>query len=319
MQYLYRGVIFLILWEFFMDSDSSERNWYWEIVASCSVEGFDLVSFYLFEFGIDGIEELAQSEEHVTFKVFFPSEVDSPKKILILAAQKAGNLGHDLHIFSGDKRPLQNWQTNWQAHFKPIEIGRSFSVRPPWEPSRTDKKEIVIDPGLGFGTGYHESTRLALELMEWSGERCPFTDVVDVGTGSGILVIAALLLGAEKVTALDIDQEALKEVPKNLVLSGFRESACILLPQNPEELDFFADLVVANIEGQTLENLSKCLIRFTRPRGHLILSGILTELRSSLLNCFQPEMSILKEQQLGEWCSFVFQRPEDLSLHLRSC
>ncbi|MCP4753469.1 MAG: methyltransferase domain-containing protein [Proteobacteria bacterium] len=292
-----------------MNVDSKQDHWYWEVVASCSFEIFETATFFLIdEFEALGIEEIWKSRNLVRFKVYFPGGVHDPASMVESAFRKIEKGRADLKIISTDKKEMQNWQTNWRDHFRPLEIGTTFLVRPPWERPHPEKKEIVINPGLGFGTGYHESTCLAIQLLEWLADRFPIGRVVDVGTGSGILTIAALLLKAEQVTALDIDEEAIKEVPRNLELSGFEKDSCTLLLKKPEELDMSADLVLANIESMILERMAESLIRLTAQNGYLILSGILTEHRESLLSRFQAQMHVREERRLGEWHGLVFQK-----------
>ncbi len=292
-----------------MKKKQEEDNWYWELSAICSSDAFDLVSYYIFEQGASGVEEIDEESSSTRFRAFFPSTVPAPDKQFDKSIKNKGQLSSaGIIVQSIERKPLQNWQEGWKDFFKPIEIGETILIRPPWEPSRSGRKEIVIFPGQGFGTGYHESTSLALLLLEWVFNGHHITDVIDIGTGSGILAIAALLLGADHITAIDIDPEALSEVRNNLALSGLDSSACTLVHSSPDALKNQAKLVMANIEGHILEKLAGNLINLTATDGYLLLSGVLIEREASLLECFQNQFDLIKTVQKGEWSGFVFHK-----------
>ncbi len=286
-----------------------EDNWYWELTADCSSDGFDLVSYYLFEQGASGVEEIKEEGSVIHFRAFFPStasdsaiRLDSNISDLTALSEAA------ISILSIVKKELQNWQDGWKDFFRPIEIGDTFLIRPPWEPSQSGKNEIVIYPGQGFGTGYHESTHLALLLLEWVFHDRQIINVIDVGTGSGILAIAALLLGADRITAIDIEFEALLEVNKNIALSGLDAKSCTLVHSGPDALKNQAELVIANIEGHFLEEMADNLDHLTSKDGYLVLSGVLTEREKSLLECFQNRFALIRTLRKEEWSGFILHK-----------
>lgn len=285
-----------------------KTQWYWEIYATCLDEVFELLTCRLFEFGATGIQELATSNHRIDFKVFFTSMVNDPDGIWEKACEHYDKLADNFRIVSKEKKYSKNWKTSWKKYFKPIKIGKSFLVRPPWEKEDLSKKEIVINPGCGFGTGYHATTYLALQLLEWLGERHCLSEVIDVGTGSGVLTIAALLLNADKVTAIDVDQEALMEVPKNLRLSGLESTKCSLLSAIPEDWDNKADLVMANIEIEILSGLLTPIISLTKCNGYLIFSGILQEQKTVLLKMLGNGFTVLKELVLDDWYALILEK-----------
>ncbi|NQU64510.1 MAG: 50S ribosomal protein L11 methyltransferase [SAR324 cluster bacterium] len=290
-----------------LKKESIEKNWYWELSAGCRADQFELVSFYFFEQGASGIEEIKEQQSSICFRVFFPAiTADLTGQLHDIIKNISDLIRMEITIKSIEKKEFQNWQDGWRAFFKPMEIGATFLIRPPWEPSQSGKNEIVIYPGQGFGTGYHESTHLALLLLEWLLNDHQITHVIDVGTGSGILAIAALLLNADHITAIDIDPEALPEVRKNLALSGFDETACTLALSRPDALKVQAKLVMANIEGHILQALAGDLANLTSTDGYLLLSGVLVEQESSLLNCIRDQFVLIKTLRMGEWSGFVF-------------
>jgi len=291
-----------------MNFKNIENSWYWELIICCSIDSFELLSYYLFEEGASGIEELEEDENIIRLRVYFPSNINTPQLLCGRIVESINVPTDGFEIVSQEKKKFENWHENWKTYFKPLIIGQSLVVRPPWEKPHLDKKEIVINPGLGFGTGYHESTSIALQLFEWVSNQRDSKSVVDVGTGSGILTIAAFLLGAEEVTAIDIDEEALKDVPNNLKLSGLSEKNYTVLKAEPKDLDKSYDLVIANIEGHFLKEMPNELNQLTKPGGFLVLSGILAKDQTFFQTDFQNQMNLIKEIQINEWYGLVLQK-----------
>ncbi|HEY8416025.1 MAG TPA: 50S ribosomal protein L11 methyltransferase [Thermaerobacter sp.] len=191
----------------------------------------------------------------------------------------------------------EEWADAWKQYFHPIRVGRRLLVVPSWRlddaPPAPDQVRLVLDPGMAFGTGQHASTRLALEMVERAVEEGARA-VLDVGTGSGILAIAAALLGAERVTAIDIDSAAVRVARENAESNGVA-ARIEVLPAAPEDLlrtadgaaadagggageparpGLPADLTVANITAEVLAGMATHLDRLTRPEGRIALSGL---------------------------------------------
>lgn len=292
-----------------METDNRDSDWFWELSAICSSEWFELISCYLFEMNASGIEEVSEGSGKTAIRVFFPADISSPVDVMRQIGQHAEGLKpEDIDVTAVEKKPIQNWQENWRSHFQPVEIGLGFLVRPPWETVDTDRKEIVIHPGQGFGTGYHESTHLALLLMEFAYGEQPIRTVADIGTGSGILTIAALLSGSDHVIAIDLDREALREVPVNLQRSGLQSSAVTLVQCGPQALKPVAEMVVANIEGHLLEEMAADLDRLTSAGGFLLLSGMLHEKEKRVFSCFLPRYEIIQQRVLTEWSGVLLRK-----------
>ncbi|MBI4573570.1 MAG: 50S ribosomal protein L11 methyltransferase [candidate division NC10 bacterium] len=179
--------------------------------------------------------------------------------------------------------PLEDWGRNWKKHFKPLPVGTRLVIAPPWEhgPFPEGRLVIRIDPAMAFGTGHHATTRMCLEALEEFMDRWPGSEgptVLDVGTGTGILAIAAAALGARRVVAIDTDPEACDAAGKNLtrhdcvnrvhILSGGLEA---LAP------DLRFNVVLANLDTKTLCPLFPALATVLAPRGRLITGGIPVE------------------------------------------
>ncbi len=286
-----------------------DAGWYWEAVVTCHPDLLDIFTYHLFEAAVQGTEEISQSESKVELKLYFSGGFSEPALIVNSVRQKMEISDDQIKLLKVEKKKVENWQANWKEHFKPLEIGKDFVVLPPWEKREGAKKHIVIQPGFGFGTGYHESTNLALQLLEWLAIDRPLGTILDVGTGSGILVIASLLLGiAGDVYAIDIDPEAIPEVHRNLELSGFKREQYHAQIAEPSALKVKPfDLVMANIEDHILVNLADDLIRLTKPQGNILLSGILTDRKQSLLAAFDG-FKVLKELEMHEWTGLILQK-----------
>ncbi|MBU0908703.1 MAG: 50S ribosomal protein L11 methyltransferase [Proteobacteria bacterium] len=204
----------------------------------------------------------------------------------------------------------EDWGVNWKKHFKPAQVSRRITVKPTWEPYQAGKDEIVIeiDPGLAFGTGLHASTRLALQLIEsaFTGHTAPHT-VLDVGTGTGILGIAAALFGAAKVMGIDNDSDAVvcatDNVEQNRVSRVMSVSGADLGDQTGH-----VDLVIANITSDVLTQLAPQLVSRVAPTGQLILAGILAgEQGQGIEQTFTSlGLKLLASPVEGEWQAFLF-------------
>lgn len=166
----------------------------------------------------------------------------------------------------------QDWAENWKEHFPPLEIGEKLHLCPPWAAvPPSGRIAVVIDPGMAFGTGHHATTRACLELIE----RCvvPGCEVLDVGTGSGVLSIAALLLGAGRAAGVDIDPLATEAATANALRNGVadRFSVCDSL----DRVEGTFPLAFANIQLDALAALEPRLASLVEPGGTLIVSGLL--------------------------------------------
>ena len=178
----------------------------------------------------------------------------------------------------------QPWERLWLEHFKPLDFGRLWvcpTGRPPADPEAIC---LELDPGLAFGTGTHPTTALCLEwLAQWDLEG---TTVIDYGCGSGILAIAALLLGAERVIACDIDPQALTATRENAAKNKVAERLSCCYPQDMPSIE--ADILLANILAGPLTEMASCLAARVKTGGRIILSGILAEQTDEILAAYLP-------------------------------
>jgi ribosomal protein L11 methyltransferase len=171
--------------------------------------------------------------------------------------------------------PDENWERRCLEDFKPIQMGKRLWICPSWhQPPDPQAVNVILDPGLAFGTGSHPTTRLCLEWLDAS--ITPDQSIIDYGCGSGILAIAALKLGAKKALAVDNDPQALIATRDNAERNHIDSKD--LITQGPDEnITEPADILIANILAQPLKELASHLASLTKPGGKIALSGILKD------------------------------------------
>jgi len=212
--------------------------------------------------------------------------------------------------------PGEDWSETWKSFFRPLIIGKNIVIKPTWEPYEPKLGQVVIeiDPGRAFGTGKHPSTALCLEILELilsesSREKKDLvTSVLDVGTGSGILGIAAARLGARRVLGLDIDPEALKAAEENLRRNGV-EGTMSLSNIPLHRLGQTYDLVIANLTAPVITQMATSLSNCVSPEGLLLLSGILNEQMEEVVKSFQAHyFKEIKSWSMEEWRAILLRR-----------
>ena len=199
------------------------------------------------------------------------------------------------------------WRDAYKAYFKPTRIGERLVVRPSWEPFTAEPGDVVLtlDPGRAFGTGTHESTRLALALAQRYLQ--PGQPVLDVGSGSGILSIACLLLGASQARAIDVDPDAAVVANENALSNGVQER--LSADATPlEAIDARYPLVLANIESKVLVPYAEQLRARVQPGGVLVLSGLLVVEREKMIATYSG-MQLLETPELGDWFALALRQP----------
>ena len=200
---------------------------------------------------------------------------------------------------------MEDWASGWREHFQPVQITDRISVVPPWTDEAENGSSMIIRimPRMAFGTGTHETTRLMIALME-SIVR-PGVSVLDIGTGSGILAIVAVKLGAGDVAACDTDPLALQNASENLRLNDIGGDVRLWCGPLEASRQVRHDVILANIERATLVDLLPEMDRRIKPGGHVLLSGLLTEERQP----FEADLDaagyrISKVRNLGEWTAY---------------
>jgi len=206
----------------------------------------------------------------------------------------------------------EDWANAWKEHFQVHRIGERVVIRPTWRPYEAQGDEVVVDldPGMAFGTGLHPSTRLSMlgvEQVVQEGDR-----VLDVGTGSGILAIAALKLGAAIADTVDVETVAVRATQENAELNGVADRLKVELGSvgagEPFDGEVY-DVVLANIIARILIDLSAALVAHTKPGGHLVLAGIIQQREDDVTAAFAEQGArVIERRQFDDWVSLVLTR-----------
>jgi len=270
------------------------------------VSGFnaDALSGLLFLWGCLGIVE----KDEKTWIVYFSPDYESSRFTDLVHRLKKMNSAFDPERIKIQYLPHQNWNDEWKKYFKPFAATPGIWIRPPWEAllESASGMEIIIDPQMAFGTGHHETTRLMLQCMEQFTSRDK--DVLDVGTGSGILSIAAAKMGARSITAIDIDKDAIENAAHNFQLNGVEN---VELLQGDIEVvgDRQYDLILANINLETILRLAYNFLTLLKPGGFLIISGILiTDYDRVSYIYLHTGLELIRKLEKGEWMAMIWER-----------
>lgn len=196
----------------------------------------------------------------------------------------------------------EDWASSWKSRYKPLKMNENLWVCPSWiTPPDPHAINVILDPGMAFGTGDHPTTALCLEWL--AEQNLANKDVIDYGCGSGILAIAALKLGARAAIGVDIDPQALDVSRRNTVLNDVSERFRACLP-DALPTDTSADIVIANILAKPLAELAPQISVCVRPGGLLALSGLLRE-QVNMVRPYYEKSFVLEQRQRGEWILFA--------------
>ncbi|EGQ7644606.1 50S ribosomal protein L11 methyltransferase [Vibrio cholerae] len=219
---------------------------------------------------------------------------------LILQQIKASNMLAEGFAHKVEQVEDKDWEREWMDNFHPMQFGRRLWICPSWrEVPDPQAVNVMLDPGLAFGTGTHPTTALCLEWLDnldLSGKT-----VIDFGCGSGILAIAAIKLGAAKVIGIDIDPQALLASKDNAARNGVEDQIEVYLPKDQPE-GLVADVVVANILAGPLRELSPIIKGLLKPGGQLAMSGILDTQAESVAEFYREDLELDPIAEKSEWC-----------------
>jgi ribosomal protein L11 methyltransferase len=278
----------------------------WQVIeATVTADVREAVEYGLMEAGAVGTETIESGNETVRVLSYF----ETPVPLDAVRAQLTDALG--IYGFpraipgelTARELPAQDWLTEWKKHWQPVEVGR-FIIAPSWSESSlapADRFLIRIDPGMAFGTGTHETTRLCLKAIDKYFGGGSF---IDVGTGTGILAIAAAALAPDaRIIACDTDADAVRIAHENAALNGVAQRIEFQVGSISEEIPS-ADFVCANLTAPVIVDLLPALLGATC--GRLVLSGILDS-QFEMVNrrLMQLTASINEVMQDGEWIALV--------------
>ena len=202
-----------------------------------------------------------------------------------------------------------DWKDKWKEYFKPFKASEHIVIKPTWENYEASEGEnvIEIDPGMAFGTGTHETTSMCLEMIDkYVYEGCSF---LDAGCGSGILSIAAALLGASEVVGVDLDEEAVRVSSENFELNHVDNIARARLGDLTKGIGYKADIIAGNLMAELLCMLAEGIYEHLKDDGIFIASGILVEKEEMVLEALCEAGFVLVElEEKGEWCCVVMSK-----------
>lgn len=253
-------------------------NAYWELAISATEVVEEALTNFLWELGALGVVGEEAPGRELRLRAFFP-----PAAAAGLGARLEDYVaGLSALGFPAPHGPILSrlaevdWAEAWRAHFRPVSVGRRLLIAPPWDASAPPERVlIVIDPGRAFGTGHHASTVGCLESLEEIVEREAPRAAIDVGTGSGILAIAAARLGVATVLAVDDDPDALACARANAGRNGVADSVLVVQSDAGAVGSGAVGLVLANLLAAAHLRLGPDYARYVAPGGTLVLGGIL--------------------------------------------
>lgn len=205
-----------------------------------------------------------------------------------------------------------NWATAWKKYYHPVRITRMLTVAPSWENYQTEdplEKIITLDPGMAFGTGTHPTTSLTLTALETvlrGGET-----LLDVGTGSGVLSIAAKYLGAKDVYAFDLDEVAVRSAKENMDMNEIAKDVHVSANDLLTGIEIESDVIVANILADIILLMIPDAWRLLKQTGTLIVSGIIEEKKQMVLDAMLEQGFIVDQIfQQKDWYAIILKKPE---------
>ena len=307
-----------------------------ELIVHTVTEGTDQVSDILMEAGASGtmIEDRSDipdpGQPHGIWEIIDPGLLDSmPEDVLVHAwfeendslpaliesvqscLSELAATRRDYGSLRLESRSVSDsaWKDIWKKYFKPFRAGRHLIIKPTWESYQgsPDDHIIEIDPGMAFGSGTHETTGMCLSLLEEvisGGE-----EIIDVGTGSGILAIGAALLGAGHVLAIDIDPDAVKVASDNIAKNNVTDIVTVQQGNLLDNVSAVCDICVANIISDVIIAFAAPLMNHIRPSGLFLCSGIVSQRSDEVAAALTDAgYEILRKETKGEWVAFLSRR-----------
>lgn len=304
---------------------------YMEVTISTTTAGSEIISDLLMRLGAAGTQILDRadlpdpSKPTANWELMDQSVIDAmPEDVQVKAwfdeaalNTVMGSLKEQLSLLQSQNEGLgtlslslqgvkeEDWAENWKQYYKPFRLGEHMVVKPTWEPWDTQAGDLIIeiDPGMAFGTGTHETTAMCVGLIEkyYQGG-----SLLDVGTGSGILAIAAARLGAKGIVAVDIDPDAVRVAQENVAHNGLTDAIDVREGDLLQGLSQRFQFAVANILAPVICMLAAPLKAHLLPGGKFICSGIIAEAESDVNEALLAAGYIIDEiQHKGDWVAFA--------------
>jgi len=254
---------------------------FWQLTLPASADNSDALTNFLWELGALGVVEEEIPGLPPRLRAFFAESMSSTRLLAAVQDYQASlrSLGFAVESHATEITPLldEAWASAWQQSFPAREVGRRLLLLPPWiePPPGSDRSTVIIEPGRAFGTGHHGTTEGCLVLLEEALAATPNASTLDIGTGTGILAVAALKLGAPSVLAIDVDPDAVSATQVNAGRNGCAGLTVRLA--EPQEVAGRFPLVLANLLTHTHLALASQYARLVAPGGSLVLGGMLQD------------------------------------------
>ncbi len=293
------------------------NNW-WELQILCDPDLEDSIFWRLGNFGCRGTASEKKGHSCLV-RAYLPKNQEQELDLEALSLwlrQDALMMGLPVPTIQRQTIDEQDWASSWKEHWQPQEIGDRFLINPAWLPIPEKSNRIVLrlDPGVAFGTGNHATTQLCLESLERHlGDGKSNAVVADIGCGSGILSIGAVLLGASKVYAVDIDPLAVQSTRSNWELNQISQERLVVEQGSVERLmqsiETPVDGIVCNILAEVIINLIPGMSAIAKPTTWGILSGILLNQAQSVADALEEHgWTVAALQQQNDWCCLNIRR-----------
>ncbi|MFJ7927882.1 50S ribosomal protein L11 methyltransferase [Peribacillus sp. NPDC096622] len=307
-----------------------------EFAIQTTNEAVEPVSNILHEAGASGVViedplELVKERENVFGEIYHLNPDDYPDEGVVIKAYLPVNsfLGDTIdaikesinnlllfdidlgkNVVSISEVNEEEWATAWKKYYNPVKISERFTIVPTWEdytPVSSDELIIELDPGMAFGTGTHPTTVMCIQALERTVS--PGDLVVDVGTGSGVLSIAAALLDAKRIQSLDLDEVAVQSAKQNVEINNVQDKVSVSQGNLLDGVNEQADIVVANILAEVIMRFTDDVAKVVKPGGHFIASGIIQTKKQDVKEAiiasgFTVEETILME----DWVAIIAKR-----------
>ncbi|WZY00964.1 50S ribosomal protein L11 methyltransferase [Bacillus sp. FSL W7-1360] len=268
----------------------------------------DLVTEWANQYG--EVYELSPADyptEGVIVKAYFPMGDDFTEMIARVEADIRQLVTYEIDIGAAEMSYVEvdekDWATAWKAYYHPVQVTERLTIVPTWETYTPNENEMVIelDPGMAFGTGTHPTTILSLQALEKTIKRGH--NVIDVGTGSGVLAIAASKLGAETVLALDLDEVAVESAKANVALNELPTPVTVRKNHLLEGIaDNTCDVIVANILAEVIVSFTENAYRVLKPGGTFLTSGIITRKKEEVTTALEKAGFFIDEvTEMDDW------------------
>lgn len=249
-------------------------------------------------------EDLLKKDKNEAFIHIYLEPDVSPAEALIFLSERftAEGIKHSIDTSATQE---EDWRNNWKKYFNPTPVGDKILIRPTWRDDYNAEGRVVlnIDPGLAFGTGNHETTKLCLKEIEKHLKQGD--TVLDVGCGSGILAIASLLLGAKSAVGVDIDEVAVKTADENAKLNNVGDKFTAVVGDLTEKISGKYNLIVANIVADAIICLSKGVREFMNPDTVYIMSGIIDTRGDEVYEALSEDFNVVERIEDKGWVCLV--------------